>query len=81
METFKRKNDIGVDIEYSIIGRYQDNGNIYCIYTDFVSADNKVGIRLFADIEKNNKLERLPKDKEKEIILKFNKTIMNSKIK
>lgn len=81
METFKRKNDIGVAIEYTIIGRYNDNGNTYCLYTDFVPDNNKVGIRLFVDIEKDNKLERLPKDKENEIIIKFNKEILKSKIK
>ena len=81
IETFKRKNDIGVDIEYTIIGKYKDNENMYCIYTDFVSDDNKVGIRLFADIQRDGNLERLEEDKEKEIILKFNKEIMNNRFK
>ena len=81
IETFKRKNDIGVDIEYTVIGKYKDNGNMYYIYTDFVSDDNKVGIRLFADIQRDGKLERLEKDKEKEIILNFNKELVNYKIK
>lgn len=81
IKTFKRKNDIGVDIEYTVIGKYKDKGNMYYIYTDFVSDDNKVGIRLFADIQRDGKLERLEKDKEKEIILNFNKEIMNYKIK
>ncbi len=82
METFTRKNDIGVDIEYTVIGQYKDRGNIYYIYTDFVTDDgNKLGIRLFADIEKDKQLKRLERDQEKEIILKFSKDVLTSKIK
>lgn len=78
IETFKRKNELGVEIEYSVIGTYEDNGNKYYIYTDFVSDDsNKMGLRLFVDIEKDGKLVRIPEELEKDIIIKLNKELVN----
>ena len=38
LETFTRKNDIGVDIEYTIIGYLKEKNN-YMIYTDFNAED------------------------------------------
>ena len=53
IETFKRKNELGVEIEYNVIGTYEENGNKYYIYTDFVSDDNnKIGVRLFVDVKR-----------------------------
>lgn len=78
-ETFKRKNDIGVEIEYSVIGTYKENGINYRIYTDFVTADNKIGIRLFVDKEQNGNFVRVPENIEKQIIINFNKEIMMKK--
>ncbi len=76
METFKRKNDIGVEIEYTILGQLNDNNKTYYIYTDFVPDDNDVGMRLYVDLKDNTGLIRLPKEEEKEIIKKFNKELL-----
>ena len=48
METFYRKNDIGVNIEYTILGRYNDHNEKYILYTDFVEDPSSVsGIRIY----------------------------------
>ena len=66
-ETFIRKNDIGVDIEYTIIGRYNSDNRDYIIYTDFVS-DEKDVLRLFVDMVNGN--EYVPvSDTRKDLIL------------
>lgn len=77
METFKKKNDIGIDIEYTVVGRFKDNA-IYLIYTYFVSADNVVGLRLFVDEYdfNNNFIRSLELDEANEIIDKFNDEII-----
>ena len=51
--TFIRKNDIGVDIEYTVVARYKSEDREYLIYTDFVS-DEKDIYRLFVDIVNGN---------------------------
>jgi len=53
-ETFIRKNDIGVDIEYTIVGRFNTDNREYIIYTDFVS-DKEYGLRLFVDMKTSDK--------------------------
>ncbi len=53
-ETFIRKNDIGVDIEYTIVGKYNTDNREYIIYTDFVS-DEEYGFRLFVDMKTADK--------------------------
>ena len=51
LDTFYKKNDIGVNIEYTIIGFYKVNGN-YMIYTDFTTDhSNKLGIKIYVDKE------------------------------
>lgn len=75
METFKRKNDIGVNIEYTIIG-YLKEKNTYMIYTDFTTDNsNKLGIRLYVDKEVNGKYEPVSEEETKNIITAFNKEI------
>ena len=41
-ETFKRKNDIGVDIEYTVLAKFKSDERDYIIYTDFVSDDKDI---------------------------------------
>ena len=62
-ETFYRKNDIGVNIEYYVVGYWKNNEKTYRIYTDFVTdSSNMSGIRLFVD-QVNDK-EYIPLSKE-----------------
>lgn len=69
-QTFVRKNEIGVDIEYSVVGYYNVDGMglpEYMIYTDFVPEDNEFGIRLFVDrvIDQNNFESTTAEEQEK----------------
>ena len=49
MDGFIKKNDLGVDIEYTIVGTYEDDdGTKYIIYTDFVEDDTyPINLRLY----------------------------------
>ena len=76
-EVFLRKNDIGVNIEYHVIGYYLDDNKRYRIYTDFVTdKDNIFGIRIMVDLEKDSEYVRLNSKEEKVIFEKYNKEIM-----
>lgn len=75
-ETFIRKNDIGVDIEYTIMGKINTDNRDYIIYTDYVSDDKDI-YRLFVDMVNGDSYITLS-DTSKEIILdKYRKEIKN----
>ena len=75
MNSFTRKNDIGVSIEYTIVGTYKEDNNKYMIYTDFVDdASSPSGIRLFVAKKVNNELVDVDPEKKKEIISKLHKS-------
>lgn len=79
METFKRKNDIGVSIEYTIIG-YLKKENNYMIYTDFTTdTTNKIGIKLYVDKEINGAFQPVSPEETKNIITEFNKELTSYK--
>ena len=79
METFKRKNDIGVNIEYTIVG-YLKEANNYMIYTDFTTDENnKLGIKLYVDKEVNGNYEPVSEEEAKNIISAFNKEVTSFK--
>ena len=79
MNNFFKKNDVGINIEYTIIGKYElDNVN-YVIYTDFTSDENELGIRIYVDQDINGKYIAIPLDKQKEVLNKFNDEISNLK--
>ena len=67
-ETFFRKNDIGVDIEYYIIARVNEDNRDYIIYTDYVS-DEEDGYRLFVDMVNDGRYTTIS-DTGRDIILK-----------
>ena len=76
-EIFLRKNDIGVNIEYHVIGYYLDDNKRYRIYTDFVTDKNNMfGIRIMVDLENNSEYVRLNSAEEKNIVEKYNNEIM-----
>jgi len=75
MDTFYRRNDIGVNIEYTVIGYYN---NKYMIYTDFTTdKTNKLGISLYVDKIENNKYITVDNEERKNILTAFNKEITN----
>ena len=42
---FRMKNDVGIDVDYTVLGIFKDKKN-YVIYTNYLPADNEFGIRL-----------------------------------
>ncbi len=69
MESFFKKNDIGVSIEYTIVGYYQDEGIKYAIYTDFFEdKESPTAIRLFVSRFENGKMIEVEKDIRDKII-------------
>lgn len=79
VETFYRKNDIGVNIEYTVIGFYKVNGN-YMIYTDFTTDHtNKLGIKIYVDKEINNEYVPVSEEERKNIIIAFNKEVTSNR--
>lgn len=79
MDTFYRKNDIGVTIEYTILAKYKSEEKDYIIYTDFVS-DKKDGVRLFVDLVNGDKYEPLSdtgRDRILEMFRKETKNLLN----
>ena len=78
MEKFVRKNEVGLDVTYTVIGKYEKNGKNYIIYTDFVTDNNSIiGLKLFVDIINKEKSERLSSEEEKSIIKEFNLKLLN----
>lgn len=79
MNTFFEKNDIGVSIEYTIIGIINEGDKKYMLYTDFVPENNDVGFRIFVDEIVGGTKIRLDTDRANKIIETFNKEILNFK--
>ena len=78
MEKFVRKNEVGLDVTYTVIGKYEKNEKNYIIYTDFVTDNTSIiGLKLFADIINKEKSERLSSEEEKSIIKEFNLKLLN----
>lgn len=79
METFYKKNDIGVSIEYTIVGRYSEDNTNYIIYTNFVDDnDSPTQLKLFASILDNGRMIDVDYDKRNEIIDKMFQEILAS---
>lgn len=80
--TFMKKNNIGIDIKYSILARYDDD---YVLYTDYMPSNSSIiGIRLFVGkvVDKDKMIvEKVTKEEEKEILDNFEMHIMQTSIK
>lgn len=77
-DVFFRKNDLGVNVEYNVIGVFKWKNNEYCIYTDFVDdKSNPIGFRVYADLIDNLEMIRLNPEEEKTIINDFYDEIAN----
>ena len=75
-ETFSRENEIGIPIEYTVIGNYIDKENKeYKIYTNFAPSNDIYGLRINVDEKTENGYTPLERDKEKDIIEQFHKEI------
>lgn len=69
MESFIKKNELGIKCEYYILARYKKDSE-YIIYTDFVT-DDKDDLRLFVGKKNESKIEDVELDLEKAIINEF----------
>ena len=75
-ETFKRKNDIGVDIEYTVLSKFKSDERDYIIYTDFVSDDKDI-YRLYVDMVNGDKRVTLSESGKNVILDKFRNEVGN----
>jgi hypothetical protein len=76
IKTFYKKNDIGVDIEYSVVGSYKDGEDEYVIYTDFVEDEQReAGLRLYVGRLVNGNVENINSVKENEILSELEKEL------
>ena len=70
--TFYKKNNIGMDIKYSILARYDEK---YVLYTDYMPSNSSIfGIRLLVGeiVDKEKMIVKdVTKEKEKEILDNF----------
>ena len=75
IDSFYRKNDIGVSIEYTVIGYYNETEkDKYLIYTDFTTDNtNKLGIKIYVDKNEDGKYVPVSEEERKRIIIEFNK--------
>ena len=75
-ETFYKRNDIGVNIEYTVVAKYKVEDKEYVIYTDFVDDENYL-FRLYVDMVANGKSLTLSSSASQSIIEKFWDEIIN----
>lgn len=73
-ETFYRKNDIGVDIEYTVLAKFKTDERDYIVYTDFVSDDKDI-YRLYVDMVNGDKRVTLSESGKNVILEKFRNEI------
>lgn len=71
-ETFIKKNEDGLDIEYHVIGYYEK----YRLYTDFIPDDSQIGFKIYVDFKENDEYNLVDSKLGKEIIKKFNNEII-----
>ena len=77
VETFYRKNDLGVNIEYTVIGFYKGSDN-FMLYTDFTTdPSNKMGIKIYVDRQEGNQYTPVSEEERKNIITAFNKEALS----
>lgn len=75
------ENDIGIVVNYTVLGITNDEDKKYVVYTNYLPSDNELGVRLFAGLitdEKNFKVERLSKTLENKITEEFKLEIIKS---
>lgn len=79
---FTKKNNIGMDIKYSIIATYD---NEYIIYTDYLPSSSSVfGIRLYVGkiIDKDKyTIKDVTKEEAKDILDNFEMQILQTSVK
>ena len=77
MESFKRKNQYGIEYEYFIVSELNENNRKFIVYTDLVK-DQSGDLRLFAAEVVNNEIVDIEGEIAERIINEF-KTEMDKK--
>lgn len=73
-KTFDAINDVGIKVRYTILAITEEENDKYVIYTNFISSDNELGVRIMAAKiidEESFEIERIAKAKENELIDAF----------
>lgn len=81
VKTFTMENDVGIDVNYTILGVSKNNEDRYVVYTNYMPSDNEFGFRLLASklvSEEPFIVERITRAKEKEIIEFFKLDFANA---
>ena len=79
LETFYRRNELGVKIEYTVIGYLKEKNN-YMLYTDFTTdKTNHLGITIYVDKDIDGDYVPVSGDERNNIIKLFNKEAISSK--
>ncbi len=79
IETFYRRNELGVKIEYTVIGYLKKEKN-YMLYTDFTTdKTNQLGIAIYVDKDIDGDYVPVTGDERKNIIKLFNKEVISFK--
>lgn len=79
-EIFKRKNDIGVEIEYTIIDEFEKEGKNIRIYTDFTPSSDENIINLYVDRQDENNQYIPLSEEERKIVLEEYKTELSTRM-
>ncbi len=80
-KTFDAINDVGIKVRYTILAITEEAGEKYVIYTNFISSDNELGVRLMAAKVINDEtfeIEKIAKAKEYELIESFKLEMISS---
>ncbi len=73
-KTFDAINDVGIQVRYTILAITEEKKEKYVIYTNFISSDNELGVRLMAAKvlnEETFEIEKISKKKENELLESF----------
>ncbi len=74
IKKFKAENDIGVLVNYTVLGVTENDKGKYVVYTDYFPSDNEIGIRLIVGkmvSEQPFEIKKLRKNEQKEFIDAF----------
>ncbi len=67
-EVFYKKNELGVNVLYTVVGYYSEGNDLYAMYTDFVEDNSEHGYRLFVGKRVNGIIEDVDPQKRKQVI-------------
>lgn len=67
-EVFYKKNKLGVNVLYTVVGYYSEGNDLYAMYTDFVEDDSEHGYRLFVGKRVNGVIQDVEESKRKQVI-------------